>query len=88
MAALVKSDETKQYPDPEILVDEYPDHWAVLMDKRYQGASEYVLAVIPRKKRPNRAMPLEDTTYSTIARSHPIVLLWKTNLGEWDNYRQ
>ena len=37
VAALMKSDETKQLPDPGLLVDEYPDHWAVLMDKGYQG---------------------------------------------------
>ena len=37
VAALVKSYENKQLPDPGILVDEYPDHWAVLMDKGYQG---------------------------------------------------
>ena len=74
VAALVKSDETKQLPDPGILVDEYPDHRAVLMEKGYQGASEYVRAVMPRKKQPNRAMSLEDTTFNRRVSSDRIVV--------------
>lgn len=34
-----------------LLLSEYPDHWAILMDKGYQGAAEVFRAVTPKRNR-------------------------------------
>ncbi len=31
------------------MTTKYPDSWAVLLDKGYQGAQQYVRAIIPKK---------------------------------------
>ena len=37
------------FEDEYILSDEYPNHWAVLVDKGYQGAAEEIRAIVPKK---------------------------------------
>ncbi len=40
---------TDNNQDTSLLTTRYPDNWAVLMDKGYQGAQQYVSAIIPQK---------------------------------------
>ncbi len=39
---LAKHTDNDQDPDTSLLATRYPDNWAVLMDKGYQGAQQYV----------------------------------------------
>eukprot|EP00171_Calliarthron_tuberculosum_P021823 IDg21823t1 len=47
---LEKGDEDKDIDDVYFMSDEYPNHWAFLADKGYQGAQEMIRCVIPFKK--------------------------------------
>jgi len=47
--ALAKHTDDDQDPDTGLLATRYPDSWAVLLDKGYQGAQQYVRAIIPKK---------------------------------------
>ena len=49
--ALAKTEDEKEVTDIGILSDKYPDSWALLADKGYQGAVEFVRAIYPRKNR-------------------------------------
>ena len=40
----------EDYEDEYLLSNEYPSHWAGLMDKGYQSASEALRAITPKKK--------------------------------------
>lgn len=39
-----------QFGDNFLLAEEFPDSWAVLVDRGYQGASESLRAIIPRNE--------------------------------------
>ena len=47
---LEKSDEEKDFEDNFPMSERFSNYWGVLMDKGYQGASEELRAIIPRKK--------------------------------------
>ncbi len=47
---LKKREEDANYQDEFMLAEKYPNQWAVLMDKGYQGAAGVLRAITPRKK--------------------------------------
>lgn len=62
--ALEKKEEEVELKDTGLMVEQYGDYWAVLMDKGYQGAMEYVRAIRPKKKQPLRPLSLEDQQFN------------------------
>lgn len=47
---LEKSEEDRELPDNYHMADKYPNHWAFLADKGYQGAQDQARCMIPSKK--------------------------------------
>ncbi len=45
-----KREDEENYSDNYALNEEYPDQWAVIMDKGYQSASKVLRAITPKKK--------------------------------------
>ncbi len=60
--------------DTGVLSTNYPDSWAVLLDKGYQGAQEYVRAIIPKKKPHGRLLTLDDKTFNAAVASDQIIV--------------
>ncbi len=58
--ALLKEDDDDG--DTGLLSTKYPGSWAVLLDKGYQGAQQYVRAIIPKKKPHGKLLTLDDKT--------------------------
>ncbi len=51
----------------------YPDNWAVLLDKEYQGAQQYIRSIIPKKKS-WELLPLEDKKFHSTVTSNRIIV--------------
>ena len=62
--ALAKTEDEKEVTDIGILSDKYPDSWALLADKGYQGAVEFVRAIYPWKKPPRWLLSAEDDAFN------------------------
>ncbi|KAE8891200.1 hypothetical protein PF003_g24632 [Phytophthora fragariae] len=54
-----KSEANKRLQDEGPLVTEYPDEWAHLADKGYQGLSSHFRAITPNKKQPGETLSIE-----------------------------
>ena len=54
-----KTKTEEEYEDNDLHADKYPNHWAILFDKGYQGSLEMVRAVYPSRKPPMRSLSLE-----------------------------
>lgn len=59
-SALKKTVSDKKISDTEHLSSTFPDHWCVIMDKGYQGTSEYVRSLIPHKKPRNGILSFDN----------------------------
>ena len=62
--ALQKVQEEDKIADVGILSDQYAGAWAVLGDKGYQGAAEFVRIVHPKKKPPRGMLSLDDESFN------------------------
>lgn len=66
-------------PDTEIVDDvetstKFPDSWAILMDKGYQGANQYVRAIIPKKKPHGKMLSIDDASWNATVASDRIIV--------------
>ncbi len=62
------------FEDEYILSDEYPNHWAVLVDKGYQGAAEEIRAIVPKKKTIRGFSSREDEIFNRKLSSDRIIV--------------
>lgn len=60
--------------DIGLMTDKYPQHWAVLMDKGYQGAAEFMRAISPKKKKPNQHLSLSEEAFNRRVASDRIIV--------------
>lgn len=61
---LRKERDERMTRDDGILSDKYPNHWAVIVDKGYQGAAEFMRVIHPRKKPAHRMLRLCDEQFN------------------------
>lgn len=54
--------------------EDHPDHWAVLADKGYQGSSEFVRVIHPKKKPPGRPLTIEEVELNRKISSDRIIV--------------
>ncbi len=66
-------DDTKIADDIE-MSSKFPDSWAILMDKGYQGAHQYVRAIIPKKKPHGKMISIEDASWNATVSSDRIIV--------------
>lgn len=52
----------------------YPNHRAVLMDKGYKSASEFLRVILPKKNPPNRTLSKEDIVFNRKVASDRIIV--------------
>ncbi len=52
----------------------FPDSWAILMDKGYQGAHQYVRAIIPKKKQHGKMISIEHVSWNATVSSNCIIV--------------
>lgn len=69
-----KSNAENDVTDIGILSEEYPDSWAVLVDKGYQGSMEFLRTVHPKKKPQNGILSMEDEAYNKKVSSDRIIV--------------
>ncbi|GMF51705.1 unnamed protein product [Phytophthora fragariaefolia] len=62
---MTKSEAEKRLRDEGPLATEYPDEWALLADKGYQGLSAHFQAITPNKKRPGETVSFEQLEETT-----------------------
>lgn len=55
-------------------ISEYPNQWAVLLDKGYQVATQPVLAIIPEKKPPQGILSKAGLDYNRLVSSDMILV--------------
>ncbi len=70
--ALTKHDDDDQ--DNGLHSVRYPDNWAVLLDKGYQGAQQYVRAIIPKKKPHGKLLTIEEENWNATVASDRIIV--------------
>ena len=73
-AMLAKHPDEGEIQDHGVLSTKYPANWGVLMDKGYQGASEYVRAIIPKKKPHGKLLPVDDENWNATVSSDRIIV--------------
>lgn len=88
-----KSDAEADYEqDVGELSSEYPDYWAILADKGYQGAAEFIRVVHPKKKPPKGELTRSDEQRNKKIASDRIIVenyfgrmcgLWNVVSGKW-----
>ena len=61
---LAKINEEDQYIDEYTLSDKYPDQWAVLSDKAYNGGQELCRVIAPFKKPNNEVLLQEEEDFN------------------------
>lgn len=54
--------------------DDFPDHWAALADKGYQGSSEFLRVVHPRKKPQNGVLTMDKESFNRKVPSDCIIV--------------
>ncbi len=52
----------------------YQDSWAVLLDKGYQSAQQYVRVIVPKKKPHGRLLTLDDETFNATVASNCMIV--------------
>ncbi len=60
--------------DTGVLSTNYPDSWAVLLDKVYQDAQQYLRAIIPKKKPHERLLTVDDEIFNATNTSDCIIV--------------
>ena len=70
----LKKRENEDCDDDFHLSQDFPNHWAALMDKGYQGATENTRAVIPKKKPPRGVLENEDIKHNRKLSSAGIIV--------------
>lgn len=60
--------------DADALCDRYPDSWACLLDKGYQGLAESVRGIVPTKKKPGRYLNMEEKNRNREHASYRIIV--------------
>jgi len=71
---LRKRDDDENFEDQYHLSDEYPDHWAVLMDKGYQSSAEVLRAITPKKKPLRGVLGRDDERFNRLLSSDRIIV--------------
>ena len=71
---LAKHPDEGEIQDHGVLSTKYPANWGVLMDKGYQGASEYVRAIIPKKKPHGKLLPIDNESWNATVLSNCIIV--------------
>ena len=69
-----KRDGEEHYQNDGILSQTYPNQWAALVDKGYQGAFEFLCVVLMKKNSPNGALSKEDTVFKRKVASDRIIM--------------
>lgn len=73
-ARLTKSNDGETFTDNFILSEKYPESWAAIADKGYQGAAEFLRVVTPKKKPPGRNLSEEDLIFNQKLASSRIIV--------------
>ncbi len=71
---LNKKGKDKDVVDTTFVAANFPESWAVLLDKGYQGAQQQVQSIIPKKKAYGKLLPLEDKSWSLRAARDRIIV--------------
>ncbi|RHY42117.1 hypothetical protein DYB34_009546 [Aphanomyces astaci] len=59
-----KTDAERDMPDAGPMLDEYPNDWAILADKGYQGLHRRMRAITPAKRAPGGLLTMSDMEYN------------------------
>ncbi|ETV69645.1 hypothetical protein H257_14668 [Aphanomyces astaci] len=59
-----KTDAERDMPDAGPMLDEYPNDWAILADKGYQGLHRRMRAITPAKRPPGGLLTMSDMEYN------------------------
>ncbi len=79
---LIKYGEDADLPDPSTST-KFPDSWAVLMDKGYQGAQQQICGIIPKKLMANFS---QSKMSAGMKQLQAITSTWKIILVVWQNF--
>jgi len=60
--------------DQGLLHEAYPNHWAVLLDKGYQGTQDVIRGIHPIRKKPNARLSQADVTFNRNVSSDRIIV--------------
>jgi len=71
---LNKSDNDRDIADIGPGSEKYPNSWAVIADKGYQGAKEFIRTICPKKKPPHGVLSLEDESNNKRLSSDRIIV--------------
>ena len=58
--ATEKGSDKLTIPDHVLLRSKYPNNWAILADKGYQGAADELRVLCPKKKKPRKMLSVDD----------------------------
>ena len=61
---LLKKGEDEEFEDEYLLKEKYPEYWALLAEKGYQGADEFLRCVTPHKKPRRGVLNREDIVFN------------------------
>lgn len=72
--ALKKVHDERHLEDNYLLCDKYPDYWAILMDKGYQGCGDILRCYTPTKKTVGKMLSYEDQVQNKKIASDRIIV--------------
>lgn len=71
---LAKENDADEFEDEYILCEKYPEHWAAIADKGYQGAAEFLRIITPIKKPPRSQLSDSQLGYNKKLASSRIIV--------------